>query len=312
MYSWKAEMPPKGTPRTSTVRRVVNSSSPLPNFLAALQNPGIDSALSTLASLGYFSYNRYESDSRQEGEKRMEQWEQLAPGGLRFLKGGFPAGTDTFLLSSFPRLKPGLRVCDLGCGGGLLSLLLLQRQRELTVTGLELLPEAAAVARRAAAENRLEGRFSIRQGDLRDCRGLFPSGSFDLVVCNPPYYPPETGRMAEDARRRAARAEVNCTLEEVCTAAAWLLRWGGAFCLVHKPERLAELCCFLREHGLEPKRLRLVEPTAGRRPSLLLLEGRRGGKPGLDIEPPLVMQSEDGSPTAELDAIYFRTEEAAP
>ena len=239
----------------------------------------------------------------------MEHWEQLCPGGLKFVYSDtlFRPGTDSFLLGAFPLLRPGLRVCDLGCGTGLLGLLLLQRQRELTVTGVDILPEAVALARRAAAENGLEDRLTVFQGDLRE--SILPAGRFDLAVCNPPYYPAGSGRLPETEALRAARSETGCTLEDVCAAAAYLLRWGGSFCLVHKPERLADLCCALRARGLEPKRLRLVCRRAGDAPSLLLLEARRGGRPGLDIAAPLCLEDGTGRPTAELDNAYFRTKE---
>lgn len=244
----------------------------------------------------------------------MEHWEALRPGGYRFVYDDelFRPGTDTFLLSSLPRLKPGLRVCDLGCGAGLLGLLLLQRQPDLRVTGIDIQEAAVRLAEKAAAENRLTDRLAFRRGDLREIKSCFPAGAFDLVVCNPPYYPLASGRLAETAALRAARAEVSCTLEDVCAAASYLLRWGGGFCLVHKPERLADLLCALRQAAVEPKRLRFVCPTAGAAPSLLLLEGRRGGKPGLTIEAPLILQNSDGSPTCEVDAIYFRRQEETP
>lgn len=238
----------------------------------------------------------------------MEHWEALKPGGLRFVWDDelFPPGTDSFLLSAFPRLKPGLRVLDLGCGTGLLSLLLLQRQGALTVTGLDLQPQAVALAERAAVENGLEDRLSFQQGDLRD---TLPAGPFDLIVCNPPYYPVSGGALAAADARRTARAEVGCTLEDLCRAARRVLRWGGAFCLVHKPERLTDLLSSLRAAGLEPKRMRLVSTRPETAPSLVLLEGSRGGKPGLDLEPPLVLYTPEGAPSEDLDRIYFRRNE---
>ena len=244
----------------------------------------------------------------------MERWDRLCPGGYRFVYDDalFPPGTDSFLLSAFPRLKPGLRVCDLGSGTGLLGLLLLQRQPELTVTGVELLAEAAALAKRTAAANGLEDRLTVQVGDLRQIRELLPPAAFGLAVCNPPYYPPSSGRLPESKALRTARTELGCTLEEICAAASYLLPWGGRLCLVHKPERLADLCCALRGAGLELKRLRPVCPKVGAAPSLLLAEGRRGGRPGVEFLPPLVLQNADGAPTEELDAIYFRTQEGSP
>jgi len=238
----------------------------------------------------------------------VEHWESLKDGGYRFVYDDalFPPGTDSFLLSSLPKLKRGLRVCDLGCGTGLLGLLLLQRQPELRVAGLDIQPEAIRLAEKSAAKNGLTDRLTFHTHDLRQAKTLFPTGSFDLVVCNPPYYAPESGATAESDAIRTARSEVSCSLEDVCAAAAYLLRWGGSFCLVHKPERLTDVLCALRSAAMEPKRLRFVCKAAGQSPSLILVEGRRGGKPGLTIEPPLILQNPDGTPTDEVDAIYFR------
>lgn len=244
----------------------------------------------------------------------MEHKERLAKSGHWFFYDDtlFPPGTDTFLLSSFPRLRAEQQVCDLGCGTGLLGLLLLRRQPRLQVAGVELLPQAATLAEKAVQVNGLEEQMEIRQGDLRNIQELFPAGRFDLVVCNPPYYAGGSGQLPNDSAMQAARAELFCTPEDLCTAAAWLLHWGGSFCLVHKPERLTDLLCALRSHALEPKRLRMVCKKALAAPSLILLEGRRGGKPGLTVEPPLILQQPDGTPTAELDAIYFRQQEDMP
>ena len=244
----------------------------------------------------------------------MEHWEALKAGGYRFVYDDtlFRPGTDSFLLSSLPHLKPGLRVCDLGSGTGLLGLLLLQRQPQLTITGVEIQEQAVRLAKKAAVENALTDRLIFQHLDLREVRSSFPTGGFDLVISNPPYYSPQRGRTAEQNTIRTARSEVDCTLEDVAGAAAYLLRWGGSFCIVHKPERLTDLLCTLRDAALEPKRLRFVNKTAESAPSLVLLEARRGGKPGLTVEPPLVLQTPDGAPTAEVDAIYFRQQEDTP
>ena len=241
----------------------------------------------------------------------MEHWEALYPGGYRFVYDDvlFRPGTDTFLLSSLPRLKPGLRVMDLGCGTGLLGLLLLQRQPELAVTGIDIQPAAIRLAEKAAAENSLADRLIFRTADLRDVKPLFPTGIFDLVVCTPPYYPPASGAVAADGALRTARAELDCTLADICHAAAYLLHWGGRLCLVQKPQRLTDVLCTLRAHGLEPKQLRFVCRRAGDAPSLVLVEGCRGGKSGLTVPPPLILEDASGTPTEEVDAIYFRKEE---
>ena len=237
----------------------------------------------------------------------MEKMDRLWPGGWQFLFDDqlFQPGTDSFLLGAFPKLKRGEQVCDLGAGTGLLGLFLLAREPAAHITNVEIQRPACALAQRTAELNGLEASISCVEGDLRDA-SLLQAGSFDLVICNPPYFAADTGAQAASDARRAARSEVTCTLEDICCAAQRLLRWGGRLALVFRTERMAELMELTRRHGLEPKRLRLVQNTARSAPSLLLLECRRGGKTGLAVEAPLIMTNEDGSPTEEVDAIYFR------
>ena len=237
----------------------------------------------------------------------MAEFNALWSGGPVFAQAAHaPLCTDSILLADFVRPERAARGVDLGCGSGILALLLLHRARALRMTGLELLPEAAELARENLARNCLEERGEILCGDIRAHRGLFPAGGFDLAVANPPYFPVERGALSPDPDRAAARGELTCSLEELCAAAQWLLRTGGSFCLVHKPERLAEVFVSMSGHGLEPKRLRLVCPREGTAPSLVLIEGRRGGKPGLRIEPPLVLTDPEGAESGEIKRIYHR------
>ena len=202
--------------------------------------------------------------------------EQLGPYTLSWPEGVFPLGGDSLALGEFATVKPGLRVCDLGAGSGALLLLLARRTHSLTLTGVELDDLSARTARDNLARNGLEGR--ILNCDLR-CAPL-PAGQFDLAVSNPPYFPKHAG-----ASGGSARSEEFCTLDEVCTAAARLVKNGGRFALCHRPERLVDVLCCLRAHGLEPKRMKLVAHGPGYPPSLLLVEAVRQGRPGLAIEP---------------------------
>ncbi|MBQ6273036.1 MAG: tRNA1(Val) (adenine(37)-N6)-methyltransferase [Oscillospiraceae bacterium] len=239
----------------------------------------------------------------------MEKQSALWPGGPVFCpEAGAPLGTDSVLLADFVRPAGAKRGIDLGCASGILSLLLLWREPGLHMAGLELREDAAALARENLARNGLTGRGEMLAGDIREHRSLFRAGSFDLAVSNPPYFPPGSGALSPDPARAAARGERDCSLSELCAAAAWLLRTGGRFCLVHRPERLSELFCALSAAGLEPKRLRLVCPRPESAPNLVLVEARRGGKPGLVIEPALTLTDAEGSESAEVKRIYHREE----
>ncbi|MBR2717462.1 MAG: methyltransferase [Oscillospiraceae bacterium] len=215
--------------------------------------------------------------------------DRLWPGGpeYRQFEGVFPLSSDTGWLGAFVRLNGVKTVCDLGCGGGALSLQLLGRRPALSVSALDVLPEAVAAAEFNAALN----GFSLRAvcADLRDWRRHFRPGSFDLAVSNPPYWP-RSGGVASGSRG-VARQE-SCSPSELCAAAAGLVRPRGKFCLVYPPERLGELICAMTEAGLEPKRLRLVHKDASSPPCAALLEGVLGGGKGLEILPPLFTEEE--------------------
>ena len=232
--------------------------------------------------------------------------EQL-PNGVTLTWSGaqFRPSTDSMALADFAAPAKNARVCDLGCGCGTLSLLLLAARPDFCVTGVELQPEAAAVARENAVQDALAGRFTVIEGDLRD-PALLRAGSFDCAVSNPPYYPLASGYAAQDPALRAARTEEHCSLSELCRAAARLLRTGGRFFLVHKPERLADLICCLRETALEPKRLRFVRHRADSAANLVLLEAVRGGSPGLRLAPDCILYAPDGALTPDARRIYHQ------
>ena len=236
----------------------------------------------------------------------MVKWDRLWPGGLTFAfdDGPFKPSTDTFLLGGFAAPRRNDRVCDLGAGIGLLGLLLLGREPSIRVTDIDIDPAACALAEENLAANGLTGHRVLR-ADLRRREQLPPGGSFDVCVANPPYFPPHTGRVAEGSRG-VQRAELQCTMDELCAAAAYLLRSGGRLYLIHRAERTAELTDILRRHRLEPKELRFVQKDSRTPPRLVLLGCRRDGGTGLTVRTPLLLQDEHGGESQELRRIYFR------
>ena len=178
--------------------------------------------------------------------------ERLGPYVYRQSDACFPLGGDSLALAAFASVRRGDRVCDLGCGAGALLLLLAARVSPLVLSGVEYCPEDAALARQNLAENGLDG--AICTGDLCAVSKTLPAGSFSLAVSNPPYFKAGSGGCGGPARM-----EGDCALEDWCAAAGRLLKNGGRFALVHRPERLCNLFAALRSAGLEPKRLRLLQ-----------------------------------------------------
>lgn len=204
----------------------------------------------------------------------MAKPEQLGPYTLEQPEGVFPLGGDTLALGAFATVRPRWRVCDLGTGSGALLLLLAGRASALSLTGAELDPTAAQAAQSNLTANGLEG--NVLCCDLRN--PPLPAGQFDLVISNPPYFAVGSGTSGGQAR-----CEETCSLDELCGAAARLVKNGGRFALCHRPERLTDVLCTLRKHGLEPKRLKLLAHSPALPPSTVLVEAVRQGKPGLEI-----------------------------
>ncbi len=211
------------------------------------------------------------------------------------LTDGFPLSTDSMVLADFVRLPKSARVLDLGSGCGTLGLLLCARDPGCTVTGVELEERAHAAALQNIARNALQERLSSICADLR----TIPPDSFHACVSNPPYF----SGGERHSRTPVARSEDTCSPAQLFAAAARSLRFGGDFFLVHKPEKLAQLCYEASAAGLEPKRLRLVRHRPDMPISLILLSCRKGGRPGLMIDE-LTLYHGDGSPTGDYNRIY--------
>jgi tRNA1Val (adenine37-N6)-methyltransferase len=234
-----------------------------------------------------------------------ETLDELRPGGLRIIqkKDGYRFSLDPVLLCAFARIESGETVCDLGTGSGVIPLLLARRVSAGCITGIEVQPELADRARRSVALNGLEERVTILACDLRRIREILAAESCRVVFANPPYRPPGSGRLSPRSERALARHEVHGDLDDFVGCAAWLLPTGGRFYLVYLAERMAELLTVMRAAGLEPKRLRCVHSRQGEQARLVLVEGRKGGGPGLKVEAPLYIY-DDGGYSEEVLVVY--------
>ena len=233
---------------------------------------------------------------------------ELWPDGPKFIQdeNSFPLGTDSVLLANFAGAKGAKRACDLGSGSGVISIIIGWNNPSIKIDCVEIQPQAADLSRRNAELCGLSERLNIITNDLRLHRSFMQAGAYDLVVSNPPYFPSGSGKSARCENIATARDERMCTLSDICQAAAYLTRWGGKFAMVHRPERLAEVICAMSKSGLEPKRLRFVHYRPDRAPNLFLIEARRGAKPSLTIEKPLILTDENGNDSEEIIKIYHR------
>ncbi len=213
---------------------------------------------------------------------------------------GFCFGTDAILLSSFAAEKKFETAVDLCCGTGIVPLLLAANVCAREVHGVDISPHCIDLAQKSVEVNRLETVF-FHCEDLK--RTALPAGRFDLVTANPPYFLPGTGKKAK-ASVESSRREEDCTFSDVVTAASRLLRFGGRFCFVFKPERLAEAMAQCSVAGIEPKVLRLIYPRQDRAPELFLMECKKGASPGLKCEPPFVLYDSDGEETLQFQAVH--------
>ncbi len=226
---------------------------------------------------------------------------EVLPNGftLSLPEGCFPLSTDSMVLADFAHLPKRARVLDLGAGCGTLGLLLCASDPNCTVTGMEIDETAHQAALDNISRNQLEGRMESVCGDLRTVPSQVSPGSFTTCISNPPYF---SGGPASKTLP-TARREDQCSLEALFAAASWALKFGGDFYLVHRPERLGELIALGSQAGLSCKRLGLLRHRQDGPITLVLLQLRKGGKPGLILEETALFDSL-GQPTEDYRRIY--------
>ena len=226
--------------------------------------------------------------------------EQLSNGfTLELCNGAFPLSTDSIALADFVKLPKQASVLDLGAGCGTLGLLLCAKDPGCLVTGIELDPNAHTTALRNSSANALEHRLTSICADLKTFADFIKPGSFTCCVSNPPYF----SGGPESKACPAARRDDHCTTADLMAAAAWSLKYGGDLFLVHRPEKLGEMIACAGQKGLEAKRLRLLRHKKNGPVTLVLVQFRKGGKPGLCWEE-VFLHDGSGAPSEYYRNLY--------
>lgn len=223
---------------------------------------------------------------------------QAFPRGLVQPEGGFRFGADALLLACFAADLPGARVldCGTGCGPAGLGLLLARNDAATTVRGLDMAPDMVTAATANAERLGLSDRFAARRLDVRNIRqdAELAAESFDLVLANPPYRHPASGRRPTDAGRDAARFETDGGLAAFAAAAAYAVKNQGLFACVYLAERLGHVMATFAANRLEIKQLLPVSPRAGAPAGQVLVTARKNGRPGLRLDAPLTLYEGHG------------------
>lgn len=216
----------------------------------------------------------------------------------------FCFGMDAVLLSSFAKAKEKERVLDLGTGTGIIPILMDAKSKSTDFSALEIQKDSVDMARRSISFNGQQERIRVYEGDIKEATKLFGKDSFHVVTTNPPYMTNQHGLKNPNLPKAIARHEVLCSLDDIIRESAGLLKENGRFYMVHRPFRLSEILVNMTKYRIEPKRMRLVYPYTDKEPNMVLIEGLKGGRPRITLEPPLIVYKEKNVYTEEIIEIY--------
>lgn len=244
----------------------------------------------------------------------MNPVENIEPlgGGINIITSGdYKFNTDTILLANFSSTKKSENAFDFGTGCGTIPLIWAKKGVFKHITAVDIQSKAVNLFKRSIEMNKLTEKINVIEGDIRLLDKEFKANSFDVIACNPPYKPKGTGVISSKSADKLARHETECTLKDIMKTAAWLLKFSGKLFMCGRPERLCGVIRAMSDFNIEPKCLRFVAQRRGKSPKLFLIEGRLGGKEGLQIMPELLIEDENGDYTQEMKEMYGNYREGA-
>ncbi len=218
---------------------------------------------------------------------------------------GYRFSIDAVLLAFHANPRPDERVLDLGTGCGIIPLILTYRHPGLIVFGIEIQEDLAKLAIANVKANNMQQRITVLCRDMRELKPDLIGGPMDLVVCNPPYRKPKSGRLNPDPQRAIARHELKVSLDDLLQTTRQMLRTAGRFVIIYTAERIAELMVQMRSHGIEPKFLRTIHGRLKTEAKLILVTGKKGARPGVTLGPPLIIYDANGAYSPEVQKMVM-------
>ena len=219
-------------------------------------------------------------------------------------RGGYRFSIDAILLAAQAAPGPEDKVVDLGTGCGIISLIMAYRNPGIMVYAVEVQAELARLALTNVRDNRLQDRITVLDTDMKTIKPDMTDGPVDLVVCNPPYRRPDSGRINPNHQRAVARHELKANLQDVTASTRRILKTSGRFVTIYSAERTADMLWQMRSDSLEPKYIRTIHSNARSEAKLVLVEGTKGGNPGLKIGPPLILYQDNGDYTDAVQRMF--------
>ncbi|NWK84911.1 tRNA1(Val) (adenine(37)-N6)-methyltransferase [Staphylococcus sp. GSSP0090] len=235
-----------------------------------------------------------------------ERLDYLLKENLRIIQNDnvFSFSTDALLLGHFTNVKKHDHIMDLCSGNGVIPLVLSHKGQQM-IDAVEIQEQLVDMARRSVTYNQLDERIHMYQMDLKEAHKYLKPSQYDLVTCNPPYFKINQQHQHQKDAHKIARHEIMCTLEDCCYAARHLLKQGGRFIIVHRAERLMDVLSHMRTYQIEPKKLYFIYSKLDKAAQTIVVEGRKGGNQGLEIQPPFYIYNKDGTYTEEMREIYY-------
>ena len=224
----------------------------------------------------------------------------------------FAFSLDSVLLANFVTIKlSDKKIVDF-CSGNAPIPMLMSFRTKARIFGVELQKEVYSLGYDSILENGMDKQINLINDDVKNINKLFEAESIDIVTCNPPYFKYQDNSLVNDNHiKTIARHEVKLNLEGVLIASRYVLKNGGTFAMVHRPDRMIEIINLMQKYGIEPKRLRLVYPKIGKDANILLIEGIKNGNTGLKVLSPMYTHNEDGSYVEEIRMMFGGNEDVA-